>query len=293
MTGLATTTTPRSARSLRLGGLAAIGAHVAGTAALVGLAQPAAAETIINCDVDGDGLDDLPVGAPGEDTRGIRDTGSVYLFESFPPTDTAPAVMLPTFVIFGAGARGDRVGESMTCADFNADGFDDLVVGSPYADLALRGGLRREAGYLQVFYGSPTGLAGAPLPPRAIFQSAPGVDGNSQNGDVFAFDLAWCDFDRDGYSDLAIGVPGEDIRGRRDAGAVQIVYGGPQGLGNRDQMINQSMGRADRAERNDFFGEYVSGDDFNSDGYCDLAVGVPSEDIGGFTDAGAVHVFRS
>jgi hypothetical protein len=260
--------------------------------ASVALAPPAGAETIINCDVDGDGRDDMPVSAPGEDVNGVRDSGSVFLFTSFPATDTSREVMLPTFRIFGEGARGDRVGESMTCADFNADGFGDLVVGSPFADLDLPGGPRRQAGYLQVFYGSPTGFGGATLPPRPFYQSARGITGTSARGDVFAFDLAWCDFDRDGFNDLAVGVPGEDVRRVRDAGAVHIIYGSRRGLSNRDQVIHQGLGRADRLERDDFFGEYVTGDDFNGDGYCDLAVGVPSEDLDGVFDAGAVHIFQ-
>lgn len=272
--------------------LAAAAIAVGGTIAFVAAAPPAAAETIINCDVDGDGLDDMPVSAPGEDIGGTRDSGSVFLFTSFPATETSSAVLLPTFRIFGEGARGDRVGESMTCADFNGDGFDDLAVGSPYADLRLRGSLRRQAGYLQVFYGSPTGFNGATIAPRAFFQSARGMRGTSARGDVFAFDLSWCDFDRDGFSDLAVGVPGEDVSGVRDAGAVHIIYGSSAGLGNRDQIIHQRTGRADRPEPGDFFGEYVTGDDFNGDGYCDLAVGVPSEDVGGVFDAGAVHVFE-
>jgi hypothetical protein len=272
--------------------LVAAAVALGGAVALVASAPPAAAETIINCDINGDGLQDMPVGAPGEDVNGVRDSGSVFLFTSFPATDTFRGALLPTFRVFGEGVRGDRVGESMSCADFNGDGFDDLVVGAPYADIMLRGGIRRQAGYLQVFYGSPTGLGGATIPPRAFFQSAPGMSGSSSRGDVFAFDLAWCDFDNDGFDDLAVGVPGKDIRGIRDAGAVHIIYGSPSGLGNRDQIIHQGRGRADRPERGDFFGEYVTGDDFNGDGYCDLAVGVPSEDIDGVFDAGAVHIFE-
>jgi hypothetical protein len=48
---------------------------------------------------------------------------------------------------------------------------------------------------------------------------------------------------------------------------------------------------SDAAERDDYFGTAVAIADFNGDGYEDLAVGVPNEDIGNVANGGAVHVF--
>ena len=44
------------------------------------------------------------------------------------------------------------------------------------------------------------------------------------------------DFDGDGYADLAVGVPGEDLRGIEDVGAVQVMYGSAAGVTTRDQL---------------------------------------------------------
>ena len=95
----------------------------------------------------------------------------------------------------------------------------------------------------------------------------------------------WSNESQIGYSDLAIGVPGED-----GSGAVHTIYGSANGLhqwfGHVDQIWTQdSPGIDDSSETNDLFGDSLSTADFNSDGYSDLAVGVPGED-----GSGAVHI---
>jgi len=67
------------------------------------------------------------------------------------------------------------------------------------------------------------------------------------------------DFNGDGFMDLAIGVPFEDINGKVDAGAVNVIYGSAQGLhknaGHPDQFWHQdTKGIADSAEVGDKFG---------------------------------------
>ncbi len=83
------------------------------------------------------------------------------------------------------------------------------------------------------------------------------------------------DFNGDGWSDLAIGVPHEDIGTTwSDAGVVQLIYGGPQGLDPSD-IVTQGSDE----ETGDQFGYSLAAGDFNGDGYADLAVGVPYEDV--------------
>ena len=99
------------------------------------------------------------------------------------------------------------------------------------------------------------------------------------------------DFNGDGYADLAVGVPGEDLRGIEDAGAVQVMYGSAAGMTTRDQVWHQGRwGVKGALERGDRFGTVVASGDFNSDGYADLAVGIPNESIWGRAQVGAVQV---
>ncbi|MFN3217346.1 MAG: FG-GAP repeat protein [Acidimicrobiales bacterium] len=248
--------------------------------AMFALAPPAAAETIYFCDNNADGSSDLMVGVPREDTQGVSNVGVVheYLSTSFG--------LLANRSFEAINEPDQRAGESLICADFDGDSFSDLAIGIPFGD---RGG--RNTGRVEIIYGSPDGLMTETRPAQVIDQNTPGIRDRAEAGDVFGFDMTWCFFDDDPYADLAIGVPGEDVAGRRDAGAVHVIYGGPDGLSDRDQVFHQNTrGIRDRAEAGDFFGEYLTAADVDGDGACDLVVGIPSEDIGARTDAGAVQV---
>ncbi len=99
------------------------------------------------------------------------------------------------------------------------------------------------------------------------------------------------DFNGDGYADLAVGVPGEDLRGIEDVGTVQVMYGSAAGMTRRDQVWHQGRwGVKGALERGDRFGTVVASGDFNCDGYADLAVGIPNESIRGRAQVGAVQV---
>ena len=53
-----------------------------------------------------------------------------------------------------------------------------------------------------------------------------GMLGAAEEFDSFGASLAAGDFDNNGFADLAVGIPEEDIGALEDAGAVQIVFGG-------------------------------------------------------------------
>ena len=104
------------------------------------------------------------------------------------------------------------------------------------------------------------------------------------------------DINGDGYSDLAVGIVGKTVNGAVAAGAVSVIFGSPDGLtSDRNQLFTQdSQGMLDQAESGDQWGRYVGGGDFNGDGFFDLAIGAPQEDLdtpsGTLLDAGAVQI---
>jgi FG-GAP repeat len=171
-------------------------------------------------------------------------------------------------------------------ADFNQDGLADLAIGVAWEDVGAAGG----AGAVHVLYGTADGLSGAGS--QFLTQDSPEVRGSAESGDFFGSALAAGDFDHDGYADLAVAAPDEDVGGVVDAGAVNVLYGSAGGLtGVGSQYFTQdSRGVGSSAESGDFFGSALTAGDFDLDGSADLAIGAPREDVGGGFEVGAVNV---
>lgn len=239
-------------------------------------------------DFDGDGCNDLAVGVPYEDIGTVSRAGAVNVIygTSSGGLDMAGNQFLSQDVpgMGGAAEADDYFGRALTVGDFNGDGYDDLVIGVPFEDI----GSIEDAGAIMVLYGSASGL----IATATVWDQ----DGGVEAYDEYGATLAAGDFNNDGYDDLAVGIPGEDLGSIQNTGAVQIYYGSSGGIVERtanDFWHQDRSGMSDAAEANDFFGEALTTGDFNNDGYDDLAIGVPDEDIGSsstITNAGAVNV---
>ncbi len=173
-------------------------------------------------------------------------------------------------------------------SDFDGDGWTDAVVADPMATVS---GVS-EAGRIVVLYGDGDGRVGQGA--RAeLHQGSPGVSGGPEAGDHFGAALATADLDCDGYTDVVVGVPGEDIGGQADSGWVQVIRGAAGGLGTgaaSTQYTQASFGEV--AAAGDEFGYAVDavedvgqGGTPAPDAYA-LAIGVPGAD----DDAGAIGV---
>jgi hypothetical protein len=170
--------------------------------------------------------------------------------------------------------------------DFDGNGKPDQVAGAPTLDH----GSAAEAGGVVVGYA--TSPSGSNRLGQIITQSTSKVAGSSEDGDHFGSSVTSADFDGDGYADLAVGLPGEDFKGKQDAGAVTILYGTSKGLtGSRSKQISEPEGKYRYAG----FGGALAAGDLNGDGYPDLVVGAvdderdltPAED---FPASGSVTV---
>jgi hypothetical protein len=89
------------------------------------------------------------------------------------------------------------------------------------------------------------------------------------------------DFNGDGYADLVVGEPAGSVGGQAKAGYVNVVWGGPSGLGSRGsvQISQATAGIPGTPEANDGFGTSAESPDLNGDGYSELVTSAPGESL--------------
>jgi len=221
------------------------------------------------CDFDGDGFDDLAVGAPEETLGTLEEAGAVFVF-------LAGSGLVQTLDQESPGMPDEseafeNFGFALACGDFDLDGEADLAIGAKF-ELIQQGFL--EGGAVFLVPGSPTGLDTSLA--SQLHQDSPGIDDAAEAGDEFGAALAAGDFDGDGFADLAIGVPGED----GSSGALHILFGSDVGLTASREIFRDESGLGGLSEDQDRFAEALAVGDFDGDDEDDLAVGVPFEAFG-------------
>ncbi len=249
-------------------------------------------------DFNGDGAADLAIGMPFRDSGDVVDAGAVAVVlgnvESGTPgggevrlLQRLPGNVEPDPTALQAVARrSDRLGASLMASDFNSDGLADLAIGVPFED---RPGYR-DAGAVTVVYGdAKDGLMAGKA--DNWHQDRGAIAGDPEDNDLFGYALATADFNADGFPDLAVGVPFDNLDGIANGGAINVVYGSFLGLSDqKSQILNQKRLGIIVQQPNALFGSALAAGDFNGDGIGDLAVGAPDESYDNIRQAGAVSV---
>jgi hypothetical protein len=259
-------------------------------------------------DVNGDGLDDLIIGAPGAAPTVGSGAGSSYVV--FGRDASAGAVFPPRMGLIGlAGIMGfrmdgvsarDRSGSAVASAgDVNGDGVDDVIVG---ARSASPGGVS-EAGSSYVVFGR-SAASGAMFPDFMSLADLDGRNGFRLDGVGVDHYSGWSlasagDVNGDGVGDVIIGAYGAGPNGRRRAGASYVVFGKDASTGaafpatiDLGGLDGRNGFRLDGARALDSSGRCVaSAGDVNGDGVDDLVVGASGVDLlDNRPDAGAAYV---
>ncbi|MEC7947835.1 MAG: MopE-related protein, partial [Myxococcota bacterium] len=296
-------------------------------------------------DVDGDGIDDLAVGAPLFDSAAAANRGAAYIFygsiSGVDPSDSVSARIVTRARRFQGSQTGAQAGQSMSGGDIDGDGINEVVVGAPggaagagrtwlmtgpvtigssVANLTAiatqRAGDADHAGWAvamggdtdgdgaaDVLIGSPqsaatgsanrgpgevTLLLGADIQAAGFDLAASTPHTGSSYGEAVGYSVEWVDLDGDGLDDAAIGAHlSEPGSSPNNAGAVYVVAGPATAAGNvdtRPYLAGTSAG--------DWLGFAIGGGaDVDGDGYEDLLAGSPTADDGG-ANAGAVRVVQ-
>ena len=239
-------------------------------------------------DFNDDGLDDIAVGTPGEDTGSVRDAGTVTIFFGSSGTIRRDAAIAFTQGgdVPGESEAEDEFGHALAAGDFNNDGIDDLAVGVPGQDV---GGVE-DAGDVVVF----NGASGGPTATNSYrFSQASGISEDNESGDKFGSGLAAGDFNNDGIDDLVVATPWETVGTSGNAGQITVVNGAAGGLGTGGATpISQNDLPSESSEPDDRFGSTLRVGDFNGDDVDDLAVGSPWEGRGRKIRTGVVHTIH-
>ena len=175
---------------------------------------------VSSADLNGDGYDDIIIGAPG-DTQGHSGRyGKVHvIYGEMTPNPTIYLSETADLTIVGV-ELDDRTGESVSAADLNQDGYDDLIVGAIQADHDGRS----NAGKAYVFYGAGGGgLTGTIYLSETDAAHITFLGENSDDG--IGKGLGAGDLNHDNVLDLLVGAPGFDANGGNDEGILYTLAG--------------------------------------------------------------------
>jgi hypothetical protein len=214
-------------------------------------------------DVNGDGFSDVIIGAHLATTAAGANAGQVTIYYG-----SATGIgATPDVTLNGPTAQG-RFGWSVAAAgDIDGDGFGDVIIGQPFADVAGNGA----NGQAFLYRGASGGLDLTP----AIFNLAGGTSMRFGHAVASAGDV-----NGDGFSDVIIGANRYVDGALANAGGAFIYHGSATGL-SATPVITLTPGAA----QSEFGYSVATAGDVNGDGYADVIIGArffdnPTTDVG-------------
>ena len=228
-------------------------------------------------DVNGDGFDDVIVGACAWDST-YSDEGRAYVYygsaSGLSPGDS------PDWTADPSDQDGAGFGFSVAgTADVNGDGFSDVIIGAHFYN-----GEQSDEGRAYVYYGSDAGLSPGDAPDWI-------ADPSDQDGARFADIVASAgDVNNDGFSDIIIGgYSWDDVQANE--GRVWVYHGSATGLsaGDAPDWIADPTNQGN----SDFGSSVASAGDVNADGFDDVIIGASGWNNGEMNEGRAYVYYGS
>lgn len=258
-------------------------------------------------DFNGDGVNDLLIGAPFADPNAPRGVGQAYVlfgeedgfsrfggFLRFIDLSSSDGSIFLNgtngFSINSSAESRDVVSSLASAGDFNGDGFDDIIIGVSRADPNGNS----NAGESYILFGQTSGfdrnIDFSDLDGSNGFAIAGIASNDGSGGSVTSAG----DLNGDGFDDLIIGAAGASPNGLNRAGESYVVFGTASGMPARLNLSDLDGANGFTiagSNSTDSSGTSVAGaGDVNGDGFDDLIIGAPYSDPNNVDNAGEAYI---